>query len=592
MSNPRKFSEKIQIQMQKQEEETRIFNEMMQESQMVKHLHGSHSPVPQQRMLHHPGAGHSMGHPMVQHASRTHHLIPSFPPYPRGGSLPNVNQMVNQSAGIDLQSALDNLEMLQTDRDTSPRGNRHPSPTPQTGHRRHYSPNHKRPMEYDVSQMPSYLLQPPESSHLTKRAHSDSALHQSANPQMMHQGGTQQQQQLHATGFAPTRRSPVQTSKNLVDPHYGLWNDPSKMMTLQNRPKSCEVSPINNYGIDQTRHQHQQQHSHLLPPTSIHNAPGTSNLSSGSLPDLTNPSMNFQTMVSPLDPEDVQAYAQNNGSNAYQNTSSIRPSHSQASSASPQGIRRSSPLRGPEQSRSSSHKKSTEQQPAQVNGISYHMTDSLGNLIDYSNYHSNSIGQNFSSYRSNSSSPGVHAEQLSVGSVNSSPSSPGGTSSLSNTTYTQDPSFLDMQQSVQHKFEQITMDQNGTLQQMNADTYMNNLLNSFATNEFMHRPGQPNELGQIPDIIFTGADDPTGMRSVDYSFLSSANASGSSFYTNGPGGNDPFASQGLSQENIDLLEHVLKIDQYELGMLTDETLRNVIVDPETEEQFRLDNNAQ
>lgn len=90
----------------------------------------------------------------------------------------------------------------------------------------------------------------------------------------------------------------------------------------------------------------------------------------------------------------------------------------------------------------------------------------------------------------------------------------------------------------------------------------------------------------------TGADDPTGMRPVDYSFLSSTTASGSSFYTNGPGGNDPFASQGLSQENIDLLEHVLKIDQYELGMLTDETLRNVIVDPETEEQFRLDNNAQ
>lgn len=36
MSNPRKFSEKIQIQLQKQEEETRRFNEMMQEAQLVK----------------------------------------------------------------------------------------------------------------------------------------------------------------------------------------------------------------------------------------------------------------------------------------------------------------------------------------------------------------------------------------------------------------------------------------------------------------------------------------------------------------------------------------------------------------------------
>jgi hypothetical protein len=36
MSNPRKFSEKIQIQMQKQEEETRLFNETMQEAQLVK----------------------------------------------------------------------------------------------------------------------------------------------------------------------------------------------------------------------------------------------------------------------------------------------------------------------------------------------------------------------------------------------------------------------------------------------------------------------------------------------------------------------------------------------------------------------------
>ena len=88
-------------------------------------------------------------------------------------------------------------------------------------------------------------------------------------------------------------------------------------------------------------------------------------------------------------------------------------------------------------------------------------------------------------------------------------------------------------------------------------------------------------------MVLTGADDPTSLRS-DYSFLSSTNTPCSSFFTNGPVGSDPFTSQGLSQENIDLLEHVLKIG----GDWTDETLRNVIVDPETEEQFRLDNNAQ
>ena len=33
---------------------------------------------------------------------------------------------------------------------------------------------------------------------------------------------------------------------------------------------------------------------------------------------------------------------------------------------------------------------------------------------------------------------------------------------------------------------------------------MNSLLSSFATNEYINRPGQLDQLGQIPDIIFTG----------------------------------------------------------------------------------------
>lgn len=205
-------------------------------------MYTGQAPHSHHQLGHHPSQpNHQTSHP---HPGRGQHLVPSFPPY-RGGSLPNVNQMANQAAGIDLQvlsmvspcilaanpylsadiqDALESLEMLRTERDPSPRGVRHPSPTPQTGQRRHFSHSKRPTMEYDANRMPHSYLSPPEQhTHLTKRAHSDSALHQSANP---HMDGSQQS---FMGNFSPNRRSPV--PEKLTDPHY-VWGDPNKVRKM------------------------------------------------------------------------------------------------------------------------------------------------------------------------------------------------------------------------------------------------------------------------------------------------------------------------------------------------------------------------
>ncbi|OQV17778.1 hypothetical protein BV898_08076 [Hypsibius exemplaris] len=626
MSNPRKFSEKIQIQMQKQEEETRLFNETMQDAQLVKHMaggQGGHVGLighpPQQQQQHHlllqqqqqqqqqqQHMNHNAAANQMPHVSRSQHLIPSYPPYPRGGSLPNVNQMANQTVGIDLRNALDHLEILTTD--PSPRsggggGQRRPSPTPQThthsGQLRHHSP--KRPMEY--AGVPSYLS-PPESSQLTKRAHSDSALHQSANPQGLHlYHHNDIVQQIHTANFTPTRRSPVPPEKMTPDPNFAMWIDPSKMMQNQNRPKSCEIPAMSGY-VDHSRQPH-GQHLLLSPPSiqSSSSAPATNSSTGGSLPDLTNPSMNFPTLVSPLDPEDNAQTFLHNGSQVYMNNnqSQIRATGgSHSPSTSPQA-RRSSPMRNAADSQKSSGSAAQKQKQQQHHqqhqhppqGVLYSMPEQRGppNHVNYSPYQQqqiqNSQPQNFSTYRSNSSSPSMH-EQLSLHQTNSNPSSPGSNSGITNISpapYSQDQNYLDMHQTVQQKFEQIDIDQSGNQQQLDM-----NAMYDFLRN-------QANDMGQIPDIIFTGADDPAlGLRNDYSSFFSAAGTSSSGGHPfqqhhtmNGGGDPGGYSLQESQDQHVDLMAELSKLDQYDLGMLSDETLRNI--DPETEEQFRLDSNV-
>lgn len=96
--------------------------------------------------------------------------------------------------------------------------------------------------------------------------------------------------------------------------------------------------------------------------------------------------------------------------------------------------------------------------------------------------------------------------------------------------------------------------------------------------------------------LLSGMDDQSHLR-VDYSnFFPPTSASSSTLVNSHPfhqhpgGAGDPYPNQSLSQDSVDLLD-VLKLDQYDLGMLNDVNLGHM-VDPETEEQFRLDNNNQ
>ncbi|XP_055334747.1 CREB-regulated transcription coactivator 1-like isoform X2 [Paramacrobiotus metropolitanus] len=554
------IEQKIQIQLQKQEEETRRFNEMMQEAQLVKVLYtGGQTAPPMHPHLHHHPASHAQQHP-IGHTSRgTQHLVPSYPSY-RGGSLPNVNQMAN--AGIDLQNALESLEMLRTERDLSPRGVRHPSPTPPSGHvRRHFSPT-KRPTDYDANRMPhSYLLPPDQNSHLTKRAISDPLLHQSANPHM--DSLASQQAAQHPSALGPNRRSPVPDKSS--DSHNYLWNDPSKGMY---RPKPCDIPGTSSFS-ERDAHiaqQQQQQQQHLLSPTSIQPSAST-NQSSGSLPDLTNPSMNFPTLVSPLDPEDTQTaqmYSMNNASPQMQMSNQVRTPNSHSSSTSPTNMRR---MRGPDTNGpSGGPRKSPHSSPT----------------LPYNPM--NPYQPSFVSYRSNSSSPGVQSDHLvMMHAGGSNPASPANSGGMQ---YAQDPHYIDMHQ----KMQQITMDQHSMPDQFN-------IFNQFMNHEFMHR-NQNNDPTQIPDIIFTpalGMDD--GSQRVDCSSGISPHTSVASVVNSHPyhhmasAGNvndHNFSAQTFSQESVDLLD-MFKLDQDALSMLHDDTLGHV-VDPETEEQFRLDSN--
>ncbi|KAJ7378895.1 CREB-regulated transcription coactivator 1 [Desmophyllum pertusum] len=82
MANPRKFAEKIALHTQKQEEETRAFEQIMKEVSM---LETTRKPPHQQSL-------------------QSHY---------RGGSLPNVNfSLAHAQNRLDLQNALNNLDDL------------------------------------------------------------------------------------------------------------------------------------------------------------------------------------------------------------------------------------------------------------------------------------------------------------------------------------------------------------------------------------------------------------------------------------------------------------------------------------------------
>ncbi|XP_062048291.1 CREB-regulated transcription coactivator 2 isoform X3 [Lepus europaeus] len=280
-SNPRKFSEKIALQKQRQAEETAAFEEVMMDI-------GSTRLQAQKLRLAYTRSSHY------------------------GGSLPNVNQIGCGLAEFQspLHSPLD-----------SSRNTRHHGLVErvQRDPRRMVSPLRRYPRHIDSSPYsPAYLSPPPESSW--RRTSSDSALHTSVmnpSPQDTYPAPT-------PPSVLPSRRggfldgemdskalpSPVflfqvpAIEENLLDDKHLLkpW-DAKKLSSSSSRPRSCEVPGINIFpSPDQ--------------PATVPVLPPAMN-TGGSLPDLTN--LHFPPpLPTPLDPEET-AYPSLSGGNSTSN---------------------------------------------------------------------------------------------------------------------------------------------------------------------------------------------------------------------------------------------------------------------------------
>ncbi|XP_035306262.1 CREB-regulated transcription coactivator 2 isoform X10 [Cricetulus griseus] len=260
-SNPRKFSEKIALQKQRQAEETAAFEEVMMDI-------GSTRLQAQKLRLAYTRSSHY------------------------GGSLPNVNQIGCGLAEFQspLHSPLD-----------SSRSTRHHGLVErvQRDPRRMVSPLRRYPRHIDSSPYsPAYLSPPPESGW--RRTSSDSALHTSVmnpNPQVTYSGPT-------PPSVLPSRRGVPAIEENLVDDKHLLkpW-DAKKLSSSSSRPRSCEVPGINIFPSPD-----QPANVPVLPPAMN---------TGGSLPDLTN--LHFPPpLPTPLDPEET-VYPSLSGGNSTSN---------------------------------------------------------------------------------------------------------------------------------------------------------------------------------------------------------------------------------------------------------------------------------
>ncbi|XP_069507531.1 CREB-regulated transcription coactivator 2 isoform X2 [Ambystoma mexicanum] len=300
-SNPRKFSEKIALQRQRQAEETAAFEEVMMDI-------GSTRMQAQKLRL-----AHTRG------------------PY-YGGSLPNVNQIGSSSSEFQgpLHSPLDSARSTRH-HGLVERAHRDP--------RRMISPLRRYMRQIDSSPYSSaYLMPPPEPSwrrnmpwgnfpmdkgqlfrlpSALNRTNSDSALHTSVmNPgsQDMYHGSAQgaatpgQQDEMMDSKVFPFQVPSIeetflQDSKHLLKP----W-DAKKLPAGSARPRSCEVPGISIYpSLDQP--------SNVLMMPSLLNT-------GGSLPDLTN--LHFPSpLPTPLDPDESAFSSLSGGSSTSNLTSNM-----------------------------------------------------------------------------------------------------------------------------------------------------------------------------------------------------------------------------------------------------------------------------
>ncbi|XP_027388564.1 CREB-regulated transcription coactivator 2 isoform X3 [Bos indicus x Bos taurus] len=275
-SNPRKFSEKIALQKQRQAEETAAFEEVMMDI-------GSTRLQAQKLRLAYTRSSHY------------------------GGSLPNVNQI---GCGLtEFQSPLHSP--LDSSRSTRHHGL---VERVQRDPRRMVSPLRRYARHIDSSPYsPAYLSPPPESSW--RRTSSDSALHTS----VMNPSPQDTYPSPAPPSVLPSRRGGCldgetdskvflfqvpAIEENLLDDKHLLkpW-DAKKLSSSSSRPRSCEVPGINIFpSPDQ--------------PATVPVLPPAMN-TGGSLPDLTN--LHFPPpLPTPLDPEET-AYPSLSGGSSTSN---------------------------------------------------------------------------------------------------------------------------------------------------------------------------------------------------------------------------------------------------------------------------------
>ncbi|GCC33831.1 hypothetical protein chiPu_0012302 [Chiloscyllium punctatum] len=274
-SNPRKFSEKIALHNQKQAEETAAFEEVMKDLNVSR----------------------------VQFHKLHHLRLAQTRAQYYGGSLPNVNQIGNNT---------NDLEMSFHPTVDSTRGTRHHGLVERVHRDRSHmiSPRRRQPaMDKHGRQIGSspygsvYLSPPPDTSW--RRTNSDSALHTSAlnpNPQDAFMSGNQlfPQQERQNVNYCDEMDSlgevfsfPVLTNEDSVlklnkPLPKQLW-EAKKIQSLLSRPKSCEVPGISIYPSPEQN-------------VGLSHFQGSLN-TGGSLPDLTN--LHFPSpLPTPLDPED------------------------------------------------------------------------------------------------------------------------------------------------------------------------------------------------------------------------------------------------------------------------------------------------
>ncbi|XP_056330937.1 CREB-regulated transcription coactivator 2 isoform X2 [Danio aesculapii] len=268
-SNPRKFSEKIALQMQRQAEETAAFQEVMMD------LTSTRIQAQKVRLARTQG------------------------PY-YGGSLPNVNQIGRNTSDLQgsFHSPLDSsrstrhhglVERVQRERrfispsrpyrrqmDSSHSSSAYLSPPPDPSWRRNWSSNFPADKSQIFQQFPTTAL---------NRTNSDSALHTSVmNPPSAEMFGAQSRRAGFSYPVPPIEENGPDDGR-LLKP----W-DSRKLPLLTSRPKSCEVPGITVFPS----------------PDQQGGAPHGSMVlnSGGSLPDLT--SLHFPSpLPTPLDPDEL-----------------------------------------------------------------------------------------------------------------------------------------------------------------------------------------------------------------------------------------------------------------------------------------------